>query len=85
MKSFFRIAFKMFFILTILAGCATTEEIKEADSDKQLNQGMALPEESQPDELLNQGIALLEEGQYDRAIADFDKAIEINPENASAY
>ena len=49
MKLFFWIVFKIFLILTILAGCATTEEIKETDSDA----------------LLNQGIALLEEGQYD--------------------
>jgi len=69
MKLLFRIIFKIFLILTILAGCATTEEIKETDSD----------------ELLNQGIALLEEGQYDRAIAYFNKAIELNPRLAEAY
>jgi tetratricopeptide (TPR) repeat protein len=32
---------------------------------------------TESDELLNQGIALLEEGEYDRAIADFNKAIEL--------
>ncbi|MCK5486751.1 MAG: tetratricopeptide repeat protein, partial [Desulfobacterales bacterium] len=69
MKLLFRIIFKIFLILTILAGCATTEEIKETDSD----------------ELLNQGIALLEEGQYDKAISDYNKAIEINPKDAEAY
>ena len=31
MKLFFRIIFKTFLMLTILAGCATTEEIKETD------------------------------------------------------
>jgi ABC-type transport system substrate-binding protein len=35
MKLFFRIIFKIFLILTILIGCATTEEIKETDSDAQ--------------------------------------------------
>ena len=37
MKLFFRIIFKIFLILSILAGCATTEEIKETDSDALLN------------------------------------------------
>jgi len=69
MKLSFRIIFKIFLILTILAGCVTTEEIKETDSDV----------------LLNQGVVLLEEGQYDRAIAYFNKAIEINPKYAVAY
>ncbi len=40
MKLFFRIIFKIFLILTILAGCATTEEIKETDSDALLTQGI---------------------------------------------
>ena len=69
MKLFIRIIFKMFLALTILAGCATTEEIKETDSD----------------ELLNQGAALSEEGQYDKAISDYNKVLEINPRFAEAY
>ena len=69
MKLFFLIIFKTFLILTILAGCATTEEIKETD----------------PVALLNQGAALLEEGQYDLSINCFNKAIEINPRFAEAY
>jgi tetratricopeptide (TPR) repeat protein len=69
MKLFFRIIFKIFLILTILIGCATTEEIKETD----------------PIALLNQGEAFFEEGQYDRSIAYFDKAIEINPKFAEPY
>ena len=31
MKLFFRIIFKIFLVLTILIGCATTEEIKQTD------------------------------------------------------
>jgi tetratricopeptide (TPR) repeat protein len=69
MKLFFRIIFKTFLILTILAGCATIEEIIETDSDA----------------LLNQGIALLEEDQYDLSINYFNKAIKINPRYADAY
>ena len=61
MKLFFRLIFKMFLILSILAGCASTEEIKETD----------------PVALLNQGAAFVEKGQYDRSIAYFNKAIEI--------
>jgi tetratricopeptide (TPR) repeat protein len=69
MKFIFQIIFKIFLILTIFVGYATTEEIKETD----------------PDELLNQGITFANEGQYDKAIAYFDKAIEINPRFAKAY
>jgi hypothetical protein len=59
MKLFFRIIFKIVLILAILAGCATTEEIKEND----------------PVELINKGIALFEKGQSDRAIAFFNKCL----------
>ena len=69
MKLFFRIIFKIFLILTILAGCATTEEIKETD----------------PVALLDQSEAFIEKDQYDRAIANCNKAIEINPRLAKAY
>ena len=69
MKLFFRIIFKIFLILTILAGCETTEKIKETD----------------PVVLLNQGMAFYEKGQYDRAITYFNKALEINPRYAPAY
>jgi tetratricopeptide (TPR) repeat protein len=69
MKLFFQIIFKIFLILIILAGYASTAEIKETDLD----------------ELLNQGIVLLEGFRYDRAIAYFNKAIEINPNFAEAY
>ena len=69
MNLFFQIIFKIFLILTIFVGCASTEEIKGTD----------------PDALLDQGIALLEEDQYDRSITYFNKAIEINPRFAKAY
>ena len=69
MKSFFRIIFKISLILTILDGCATTEEIKVND----------------PITLSNQGIVFIEEGQYDRAITYFNKAIDLNPRYAVAY
>ena len=69
MKLYFRIIFKTFFIFVILAGCATTVEIKETDSDA----------------LLNQGAALLEEDNYDLSIDYFSKAIETNPNLANAY
>ena len=69
MKLFFRIIFKIFLILTILAGYATAGVIKETDSDA----------------LLNQGIALLKKGRYDLSINYFNKAIEINPRFAEAY
>jgi tetratricopeptide (TPR) repeat protein len=69
MKLFFRIIFKIFLILTILAGYATAGVIKETYSDA----------------LLNQGIALLEKGHYDLSINYFNKAIEINPRFSEAY
>ena len=68
MKLFFRIIFKIFLIIPILAGYATTEEIKETDSDA----------------LLNQCIVLLEEGQHDLSIKYFNKAIDLNPRYAEA-
>ena len=69
MKLFHRYIFKIFLILTILAGWATAEGIKETESN----------------ELLNQGIASFKKGQYDQSIAYLNKAIEINPEFAEAY
>ena len=33
----------------------------------------------------NRGVAKSELKQYKEAIADYDKAIELNPENAAAY
>jgi len=69
MKLFFRNIFKIFLIPTILAGCATTEDIKETD----------------PVALLNKGMVFQKEGQYDRSITYFNKAIKINPRYAGAY
>ena len=69
MKLIFRVTFKISLIITIWAGFAAAEEIKEAD----------------PSALLNQGAALIEEGQYDRAITCFNRVIEIDPKDAVAY
>lgn len=69
MKLFFRIILKIFLILTILVGYATTEEIEETNSIA----------------LLNQRIAYDEKGQYDLSITYFNEAIEINPSFAEAY
>jgi len=97
MKLFLRIIFKIFLIITILAGCVTTK-------DALLYQGIALLEEGQYDHAIacfnraieinprhadaynNRGIAYSEgKGQYDQAISDFNKAIEINQKDAWAY
>ena len=69
MKSLFRTIFKISLILTILAGCATTEEINETD----------------PDSHLTQGTEYTKKGQNDRSIADFNKAIELNRRDAMPY
>jgi len=73
MKLFFHSNFIVFFILTILIGCATTEETIETD----------------PAVLLDEGRTLLHFGQHDgdidRAIAYFSKAIEIDPGYDEAY
>ena len=69
MKLFFRNTFKVILTLTILAGCTTTQEIKETD----------------PVALLNQGKDFDEKGQYDRAIGYYNKVIEINPRFTEAY
>jgi tetratricopeptide (TPR) repeat protein len=69
MKLFFRITFKICLILTILIGCETAEEIKDTDSEK----------------LFNQGLAAGEKGQYDRSIAFFNEVLELNPRDAKAY
>ncbi len=99
MKLFFRIIFKIFFILTFLAGNATTEEIKETDPIALLNQGIALGGdrgiayfnkaiEINPrfaEAYYIRGRAYYYKGWYDKAIADFTKAIEINPYYTEAY
>ena len=36
-------------------------------------------------EHFKQGVTLLEEKRYDEAIAEFTKAIELNPQDAEAY
>ena len=69
MKSMFRIILKISLILTILAGCATTEEINETD----------------PDSHLTQGTEYAKKDQNDRSIADFNKAIELNRRDAMPY
>jgi len=69
MKLFFRFILKMLLILTILAGCETTEEIKETDLAA----------------ILNQGVDFTKNDQNDRAIAYFNKALEINPRSAEVY
>ena len=69
MNLFIQIIFKTFLILANSSGCATTEEIKETD----------------PVALSDQGVAFGKAGEYDRAIAYFNKAIEINPSYAKAY
>ena len=52
MKLFFRIIFKIFLILTILAGCATTQEIKE-DAEAYYNRGNAYEKKGQYDKAIS--------------------------------
>ena len=99
MKLFFRIIFKIFFILTFLAGNATTEEIKETDPIALLNQGIALGGdrgiayfnkaiEINPrfaEAYYIRGRAYYYKGWYDKAIADYTMVIELNPRFAWAY
>jgi hypothetical protein len=49
MKLFFRTTFNIFYILTILIGCATAEETKRTDQHTLLNQGIALAKEGEHD------------------------------------
>ena len=69
MKSTLRNIFKIYLILTVLIGCASTEKIKETD----------------PAKLLSQGNSLFNKGQFDQSTAYFNKAIEVNPNDAEAY
>jgi tetratricopeptide (TPR) repeat protein len=73
MKLFFHSNFIVFFILTILIGCATSDETIETNEAALFAEGQALLEVGQ------------QNGDIDRAIANFSKAIEIDPDYAEAY
>ena len=61
----------LLFLLLFLFSCATTEQKQD--------------ELRNPKFYNNRGIAYAEKGQYDRAISDFNKAIEINSRYEKAY
>jgi tetratricopeptide (TPR) repeat protein len=86
MKLFFRIIFKIFFILTILIGCASTQEIKE-DAETYYNRGIVYEKKGQYDKAISDFTKAIEinpghaDAYYTRGVVyyykkDYEKALD---------
>jgi tetratricopeptide (TPR) repeat protein len=86
MKLFFRIIFKIFFILTIFIGCAATQEVKE-DADTYYNRGNAYEKKGQYDKAISDFTKAIEinprhaDAYYSRGVVyyykkDYEKALD---------
>ena len=86
MKLFFRIIFKIFFILAILIGCAATQEIKE-DAEAYYNRGNAYEKKGQYDKAISDFTKAIEinprhaDACYNRGVVyyykkDYEKALD---------
>ena len=86
MKLFFRIIFKIFFILTIFIGCAATQETKE-DAEAYYNQGNAYEKKGQYNEAISDYTKAIEinpmyaDAYYTRGVVyyykkDYEKALD---------
>ena len=69
MKLFTRATITMFYVLSILIGCATSEKATSTDQNN----------------FYDEGVALAKAGEYDRAIACFCEVIKLDPEFVDAY
>jgi tetratricopeptide (TPR) repeat protein len=71
---------------------AEAEEERKAEEERQAKAAAELEENRKADEararyafLVSQGDTILKSGDYDRAIADFDEAMRLDPTNAVAF
>ena len=63
--------------LTVLFVGCSSEEVSPSGS------GQSIPGDAE--DYFNRGLAYYKKGEHDRAISDYDRAIEINPRYAGAY
>ena len=86
MKLFFRIIFKIFFILTIFIGCAATQEIKE-NAETYYNRGNAYEKKGQYDKAISDFTTAIEinprhaDAYYSRGVVyyykkEYEKALD---------
>jgi Tfp pilus assembly protein PilF len=67
-------------LIVVLAGCTSTTTSKNTSPPK-----TTVVPTSQAQDFYNRGVDLLNEGKYQEAIAEFDKAIQLDPKYAKAY
>ena len=75
--------------LLLLCSCSSKQDfkppIRTVVAEELLNRGIAQIEDHEFDRAIDRGVAYDRKGYYDKAIADYTKAIQINPRATIAY